>query len=420
MSSLIVADKLTKWFGPRLAVDGVSLEVGGGEVMGLLGPNGSGKTTILRMLTGYLRPSAGTASVSGLDVVDEPLEVRRRIGYVPEDVPLYDWMRVREFLTFMARLKGLPGRAVPTAVSSVIERLALGSVVRLPIGKLSRGFRQRAAIAQALLNDPDVLVLDEPTNGLDPRQIIEMRELIRGLAGTHTLLITSHILGEIQKVADRVAILLDGRLLATHSLRREGPGVRVRLRVRGIEGQVRACLERVSGVLRQRAAIAQALLNDPDVLVLDEPTNGLDPRQIIEMRELIRGLAGTHTLLITSHILGEIQKVADRVAILLDGRLLATHSLRREGPGVRVRLRVRGIEGQVRACLERVSGVQGVTVQGPEPAAYVVDVATPSAREALAAAVVGNGFALLELEDVSADLETVFLELTGRGPAASR
>ena len=311
MSPIVVADKLTKWFGPRLAVDGVSLEVGGGEVMGLLGPNGSGKTTILRMLTGYLRPSAGTASVSGLDVVDEPLEVRRRIGYVPEDVPLYDWMRVREFLTFMARVKGLPGRAVPTAVSSVIERLALGGVVRLPIGKLSRGFRQRAAIAQALLNDPDVLVLDEPTNGLDPRQIIEMRELIRGLAGTHTLLITSHILGEIQKVADRVAILLDGRLLATHSLRREGPGVRVRLRVRGIEGQVRA-------------------------------------------------------------------------------------------------------------CLERVSGVQGVTVQGPEPAAYVVDVATPAAREALAAAVVGNGFALLELEDVSADLETVFLELTGRGPAASR
>src|SRR2546422_2957724 len=186
--------------------------------MGLLGPNGSGKPTILRMLTGYLRPSAGTASVSGLDVVDEPLEVRKRIGYVPEDVPLYDWMRVREFLPFMASVKGLPRRAVPTAVSSVIERLALGGVVRLPIGKLSRGFRQRAAVAQALLNDPDVLILDEPTNGLDPRQIIEMRELIRSLAGTRTLLITSHILGEIPKGADRVAILLGGPLLATHSL----------------------------------------------------------------------------------------------------------------------------------------------------------------------------------------------------------
>src|SRR5438094_10565415 len=138
--------------------------------MGLLGPNGAGKSTILRMLSGYLRPSAGTASVSGLDVVDEPLEVRRRIGYVPEDVPLYDWMRVREFLTFMARLKGLPGRAVPTAVSSVIERLALGSVVRLPIGKLSIGFRQRAATAQALLHDSDVLGQDVTTRDSAPPQ----------------------------------------------------------------------------------------------------------------------------------------------------------------------------------------------------------------------------------------------------------
>src|SRR3989441_13332430 len=191
MSPIIVADKLTKWYGPRLAVDGVSLEVGAGEVMGLLGPNGSGKTTILRMLTGYLRPSSGTASVSGLDVVDDPVEARKRIGYVPEDVPLYDWMRVHEILTFMARLKGLPGRAVPTAVASVIERLGLAGVVRLPIGKLSRGFRQRVAIAQALVNDPDVLILDEPTNGLDPRQIIEMRELIRSLAGPPTPPITS-------------------------------------------------------------------------------------------------------------------------------------------------------------------------------------------------------------------------------------
>src|SRR5438132_1632510 len=311
MSSLIVADKLTKWFGPRLAVDGVSLEVGGGEVMGLLGPNGSGKTTILRMLTGYLRPSAGTASVSGLDVVDEPLEARRRIGYVPEDVPLYDWMRVHEFLVFMARIKGVSGRAVENAVGSVIERFGLDSVVRLPIAKLSRGFRQRVAVAQALLNDPDVLILDEPTNGLDPRQIIEMRELIRSLAGTRTLLITSHILGEIQKVADRVAILLGGRLLATHSLR------------------------------------------------------------------------GTDA-------------------------------------SARIRVRVRGVEGRVRECLEGVGGVQGVTVEGSDPATYVVDVATPSAREALAGAVVGNGFALLELVEASADLETVFLELTGRGPAASR
>jgi ABC-2 type transport system ATP-binding protein len=186
----------------------------------------------------------------------------------------------------------------------------------------------------------------------------------------------------------------------------------------GLGGVLRLSIGKLSRGFRQRVAIAQALLNDPDVLILDEPTNGLDPRQIIEMRELIRGLAGTRTLLITSHILGEIQKVADRVAILLEGRLLATHRLRGTGPGGRIRVRVRGVEGRVRACLEGVSGVQGVSVRGSDPATYVVDVATPSAREALAAAVVGNGFALLELEDASADLEAVFLELTG-GAAAT-
>jgi ABC-2 type transport system ATP-binding protein len=219
-----------------------------GEVMGLLGPNGSGKTTVLRILTGYLRPSAGTARVAGRDVVDDSLECRRQVGYVPEDVPLYDWMTVREFLGFMARVKGIAARAAREAVARVIDRLALGPVGRMHIGKLSRGYRQRVAIAQALLNDPALLILDEPTNGLDPRQIIEVRELVRTLAGGHTILVTSHILGEIEKVADRVAILLGGRLLAVHALRAGGDRQRLRLRVRGAEGGVRACLERVPGV----------------------------------------------------------------------------------------------------------------------------------------------------------------------------
>jgi len=250
MPPVIVAEQLTKWYGPRLAVDRVSLEVEAGEVMGLLGPNGSGKTTILRILTGYLRPSGGTARIVGLDVVDDALAARARVGYVPEDVPLYDWMGAQEFLAFMARLKGLAGRACTTAIEIAIERLALGDVRRLPIGKLSRGYRQRVAIAQALLGNPDLLILDEPTNGLDPRQIIEMRRHIRALARERTILVTSHILGEIERVADRVAILLDGRLLGVHSLGAGSAAQRVRLRVRGEGNAVQASLARVRGVQR--------------------------------------------------------------------------------------------------------------------------------------------------------------------------
>src|SRR6266481_6446965 len=175
MSSVIVADQITKWYGPRLAVDRVTLEVRAGEVLGLLGPNGSGKTTILRILT----------------------------GYVPENAPLYDGMRVREFLELMARIKGEDRASVPAAVEGVCGRLDLTEVARRQIGTLSKGFRQRVAIAQALLGTPDILILDEPGNGLDPRQIIELRELIRSLAGPFTVLVTSHILGEIERVADR-------------------------------------------------------------------------------------------------------------------------------------------------------------------------------------------------------------------------
>ena len=247
MTSVIVADQLTKWYGARLAVDHVSLQVEAGEVMGLLGPNGPGKSTILRILTGYMLPSSGTARIAGLDVVDDPLAARARVGYVPEDVPLYGWMNVREFLVFMARLKGLAGQALTGSVEGAVERLGLGDVRRILIGKLSRGYRQRVAVAQALLGDPALLILDEPTNGLDPRQIIEMRGHIRALAGERTVLVTSHILGEIERVADRVAILLGGRLLGVRTLGGGDADQRISLRVRGPQEAVRACLVRVPG-----------------------------------------------------------------------------------------------------------------------------------------------------------------------------
>jgi ABC-2 type transport system ATP-binding protein len=249
MLPVLVADRLSKRYGARLVVDEVSFTVEAGEVIGLLGPNGSGKTTILRLLTGYLHPSAGTARIAGFDVVEAGLEARRYVGYVPEDVPLYSHMRVDEFLAFMGGLKGLGGGPLRDSVALVCQRLHLSDVRSMAIGKLSRGYRQRVAIAQALLNNPPLLLLDEPTNGLDPRQIIEMRALIRALAATHAILVTSHILSEIAKIAHRVAILLDGRLRGVQALSRQEVEQRLRLTIRGLpQTGVQACLHDVPEV----------------------------------------------------------------------------------------------------------------------------------------------------------------------------
>jgi ABC-2 type transport system ATP-binding protein len=248
MNSVVVADHLTKHYGRRLAVDNVSFEVGAGEVLGLLGPNGSGKTTILRILTGYLHATSGQAFIAGFDVADQGLEARRHIGYVPEDIPLYPHMRVEEFLIFMGRLKGLAAAQLSDAVDAACDHLSLEDVRQLAIFKLSRGYRQRVMIAQALLNNPDLLILDEPTNGLDPRQIIEVRELIRSLSIQHTILVTSHILSEIEQVATCVAILLNGQLLKVEQLNRNAHP-RLRLRVRSTSAEtVQSLLCAVPGV----------------------------------------------------------------------------------------------------------------------------------------------------------------------------
>ena len=216
--TVVSIEGVSKRYGRVAAVSDVSLEIRRGEVLGLLGPNGSGKTTLLRMLTGYLSPTAGRLTVAGFDTEREPMRARRHIGYVPESLPLYGHMRVREFLTFIARLRGLSRKAAPDAVDQVVGRVRLGEVVTAPIRTLSRGYRQRVAIAQGLVHGPEILVLDEPTNGLDPRQIIETRTLIRELAGERTIIMSSHILGEVEKTADRVAILLRGRLLDVRAM----------------------------------------------------------------------------------------------------------------------------------------------------------------------------------------------------------
>jgi ABC-2 type transport system ATP-binding protein len=249
MQELVVVDRLVKRYGPRFAVRDVSFAIEEGEVIGLLGPNGSGKSTILRVLAGYLPPSAGNIRIAGIDVVADSLAARGRVGYVPEDAPLYDGLRVVEFLHFMAAIKGMGGRAARSAVEMAAERLELGPVFGMPIGKLSRGYRQRVAIAQALVSDPPLLILDEPTNALDAYQVIAVRALIRSLAGRRTVLVASHVLTEIERVASRVMILLDGRLLTTDAMREASRARQLRLRLGGPEPTVLAALRQISGVI---------------------------------------------------------------------------------------------------------------------------------------------------------------------------
>jgi ABC-2 type transport system ATP-binding protein len=211
---MIKVENLSKRYSGHTALDSVSFEVGRGEIVGFLGPNGAGKTTTLRILTNYLPPSSGRAEIDGLDVFKDSLEVRRRIGYMPENVPLYNDMRIKEYLRFRAALKGLKGKAMRDAVGTSMERCGLHGVRRKMIGTLSKGFRQRVGLADALINRPPLLILDEPTNGLDPNQIREVRALIKELGEDHTILISTHILPEVEMTCGRVIIINQGKIQA--------------------------------------------------------------------------------------------------------------------------------------------------------------------------------------------------------------
>jgi ABC-2 type transport system ATP-binding protein len=212
---MIEARQLCKRYGRREAVRDLSFTVGKGEIVGFLGPNGAGKTSTLRMLTGYSQPTSGSASIDGFDIIRDSLKARARIGYMPENVPLYEDMRVREYLSFRARLKGLSGRDARQRVGEVVEMCGIAPVRRCVIRTLSKGYRQRVGLADALVHDPGLLILDEPTNGLDPNQIRQVRALIRGLAGSRTILLSTHILSEVEMVCDRVIILDKGRMAAS-------------------------------------------------------------------------------------------------------------------------------------------------------------------------------------------------------------
>jgi ABC-2 type transport system ATP-binding protein len=257
---VIEVEGLVKEFGATRAVDGVSFTVRRGEILGLLGPNGSGKTTIMRVLTGFFPPTEGRVAVDGLDVEEHPLAVRQRIGYLPENVVLYPDLSVRRFLRFCAEVKGIPARERRHRVDAVIDACGLAEVVAKPIGKLSKGYRQRVGIAQALVHQPKVLVLDEPTVGLDPRQIVEIRTLIRSLAGSTTILLSTHILPEVSMTCGRVMIIDYGRVIAEDTAeglsRRLRGSDETRARIAGPHDAVVRALAALPGVeeLREEAA----------------------------------------------------------------------------------------------------------------------------------------------------------------------
>ena len=256
---MIKVEGMTKRYARTVAVDNISFEVEKGTIVGFLGPNGAGKTTTMRVLTCFLPPTSGTASVAGYDVLENPMEVKRRIGYLPETPPVYPEMEVSEYLKFTGQLKGISSADIARKVDEVVGRCALGEVRGKLIGKLSKGYRQRVGLAQAIIHNPDVLILDEPTSGLDPKQIIEIRELLKHLAGDHTIILSTHILSEVEQSCERVIIISQGKLVAIDSVANLTNRLRgqeaVALEVEAADGrpnpsEVQQRLETVSGVSR--------------------------------------------------------------------------------------------------------------------------------------------------------------------------
>ena len=258
---MIKVEGLTKRYARKIAVDNISFEVAKGQIVGFLGPNGAGKTTTMRVLTCFLPPTSGSASVAGFDVLEQPMEVKKRIGYLPETPPVYPDMEVHEYLEFVGRIKGVPPADLTRRVLEVSEKCAVSDVRKTLIGKLSKGYRQRVGLAQAIIHNPDVLILDEPTAGLDPHQIIETRDLIKGLAerGEHTIILSTHILPEVEQTCERVIIIAKGKLVALDTV------ANLTSRLRGAEtvavevaaangapdpGAVQQRLEQVAGVSR--------------------------------------------------------------------------------------------------------------------------------------------------------------------------
>lgn len=252
MESMIEVQDLTKYYGPTLAISRVSFQISQGEIVGFLGPNGAGKTTTLKILAGFLSPTAGAARINGHDCFTESIQVRRSLGYLPETVPLYPDLTVTQFLHFAARAKGVDSRQEKGEIDRAIEDCGLKEVRHTLNGSLSKGYRQRVGLAQALLNRPPLLIFDEPTIGLDPSQIVEIRQVIKELAGDHTVILSSHILPEVSQLCQRVIIINRGQIVASDTpdnlSRQLGRGSRISLMVKGPQAEVLSGLRTLPGV----------------------------------------------------------------------------------------------------------------------------------------------------------------------------
>ena len=275
---MIKVRNLTKYYGERLAVDNISFDIGKGEIVGLLGPNAAGKSTTMRILTGFLMPTKGDTWIAGCNMVSNSLEGRKHIGYMPESVPLYTDMTVREYLDFFARLRGVTSERTRKRIDDVVTLCHLEEYADTIIGKLSRGFRQRVGLAQAIVHEPEVLILDEPTVGIDPIQISQTRNVIKELGKEHTILISTHILPEVTITCNRVIIINQGKIIAEDRIENLSAitkgARRLRLEVKGPHDQIVRRLQRIDGVRR--------VTKEGNYLLVESPLN-IDPRgQITE------------------------------------------------------------------------------------------------------------------------------------------
>lgn len=250
---MIEVKDLTKDYGPRRAINKLTFSIGKGEVVGFLGPNGAGKSTTMKIITGFMAPSSGTAKIAGFDVFESPLEVKKRIGYLPETPPVYTDMFVRDYLTYVAELKRVPQEKIKAQVDMALEKTHLTGVQKRLIQNLSKGFRQRVGIAQALVSEPEVLILDEPTVGLDPKQVAEIRQLIQSLRGQHTIILSTHILSEVQATCERVIIINQGQIVAQDRIenlatQQQGQS-RLNIRLRKEVADLQKVLSGIEGIL---------------------------------------------------------------------------------------------------------------------------------------------------------------------------